>query len=924
MRKLLLYFSFLIMALNLCADPVDPTTAAKVATNFYRQQVMQSSTSQSKAQVTLQDVTAETPYQHIYVFNASNGHGFVLVAGDDRSIPVLGYSDECRFIYDSMPNNARAWIFHYEQELAYIIEHDVEPYETTAAEWKTLRKGNALATKDGSVNPLLKTQWNQSPYYNNLCPYNSSVNKRTVTGCVATAMAQVMKFWNHPTQGRSYHSYNCDYYGTQSANFANTTYDWSNMPNKLSSSSTSTQVNAVATLMYHCGVSIDMNYGYDGSSASTQNVPNALVSYFKYDSGARFVWKSNYSESNWTSLLKTELNAGRPILYRGQGEGGHAFVCDGYNSSNQFHFNWGWGGYCDGYYSTSNLAPGTGGTGAGNGTYTEKQGAIIGIKPATNSTSTPNLKMYSSLTVDDARFGSNISGSLQVSNKGTNTFAGKLAVVIFNQEEIEVSYQIFNVSSLQQNYHTTGTINITGGVPLIPGKYTAYALYSVDGNNWELVPNGTNASSSTTFNITYSAQMETNSAFSKTTLIKGQEVTVNVDVKNSGSSTFYGKVRVNLASIKDGSHVQNIQILNISNGLQANYHYTNGLNFTGTITAETGTYLMELAYQRDGESSWYYAGSSKYQNPVFVTVVASPTMSVSPTSLSFQAAGGSQAVTITGNVDWTASSSASWLTLSPKSGTESGSMIVTAATNNTTSSRSATITLSGSNGVASKSITVSQAAGTALQPDAYEANNTAATAYNLGSVSTSSRTFTINANLHTSTDVDYYKINLPAGYKYTISAITYDKYNSTQTAFTKTHISYNGTTTAGSYDNEVPATTITNKNAIYFKINGFNGNSNDMGTYQLIINVSRTSNTGIEDMEEEMFALYPNPAIDKLHLTMTEGIEVKKIELMNAEGQLLRTYNGNEREFNVSDLPSGLYFMRVITSEGVLTRKWMR
>ena len=97
-----------------------------------------------------------------------------------------------------------------------------------------------------------------------------------------------------------------------------------------------------------------------------------------------------------------------------------------------------------------------------------------------------------------------------------------------------------------------------------------------------------------------------------------------------------------------------------------------------------------------------------------------------------------------------------------------------------------------------------------------------------------------------------------------------------------------------------------------------------MGTYQLIINVSRTSNTGIEDMDEEMFALYPNPAIDKLHLTMTEGIEVKKIELMNAEGQLLRTYNGSEREFNVSDLPSGLYFMRMITSEGVLTRKWMR
>ena len=927
MKKILLYFSFSIIALNLLADPVDPTTAAKVATNFYRQQVMANSQmSKTKAQIILQDVTAQTPYQHMYVFNAADGNGFVLVAGDDRSIPILGYSDEGSFVFDSLPNNARSWILHYEQEIAYIVEHDAEPYETTADEWKTLRKGGTLATKGGSVDPLVKTQWSQSPYYNNLCPYNSSVNKRTVTGCVATAMAQVMKFWNHPAQGRSYHSYNCDYYGTQSANFANTTYDWSNMPSKLTSSSSSTQVNAVATLMYHCGVSIDMNYGYDGSSASTQNVPTALISYFKYDNGARYVQKNSYSESGWTTLIQTELNAGRPVVYRGQGEGGHAFVCDGYNSSNQFHFNWGWGGYCDGYYSTSNLAPGTGGTGAGNGTYTVNQGAVIGIKPASSSsTSTPNLKMYSTLTVNDTRFGSNVTGTIQVSNKGTNTFTGKLGVIIFNEEDIAVTSQVFNVSSLQQNYHTNGSINITGGVPLIPGTYRAYALYSLDGNSWEMVPNGTNASASTTFKITYSALIETNSAFSKSTLIKGQEATVNVDVLNSGSSTFYGKVRISLASIKDGSHVQNIQILNVSNGLQANYHYTNGLNFTGTITAETGTYLMSLAYQKEGESNWYYAGSSKYQNPVFVTVVASPTLSVSPTSLSFQATGGNQAVTITGNVDWTASSSASWLTISPKSGTESGTLTATAAINNTNSSRSATITISGGSGVGSKTITVTQAAGSAIQPDAYEANNSASAAYNLGTVQSSSRTFTINANLHVSTDVDYYKINLPSGYNYTVSALMYDRYNSSSfSAFGALAFSQNGTNTTGTYDNEMPATTISNGGTIYFRIKGFKGNDNDLGTYQLIINVSRSSNTGIEEFEAEEMTLYPNPAIDKIYLTINKDVVVKEIDLVNAMGQLLRTYPGSQREFQVGDLPSGLYFMRVVTAEGVLTRKWRR
>ena len=927
MKKILLYFSFSIMALNLLADPVDPTTAAKVATNFYRQQVIANSqTSRTKAQVTLQDVTAQTPYQHIYVFNAAADNGFILVAGDDRSIPILGYSEEGSFDYDNMPTNARAWIMHYEEELAWIIANDAEPYETTADEWKTLRKGGSLAAKGGSVNPLVKTQWNQSPYYNNLCPYNSSVNKRTVTGCVATAMAQVMKFWNYPTQGRSYHSYNCEYYGTQSANFANTTYDWSNMPTKLSNSSSSTQVNAVATLMYHCGVSIDMNYGYDGSSASTQNVPNALITYFKYDNGAHYVRKSNYSESNWTTLIQTELNAGRPVLYRGQGEGGHAFVCDGYNSSNQFHFNWGWGGYCDGYYSTSNLTPGTGGTGAGNGSYTVNQGAVIGIKPVSSSTATPNLKMYSTLTVEDARFGKNITGTIQVSNKGSNNFTGKLAVAIFNEEDIAICNQKFNVSSLQPNYHSTGNINITGGVPLIPGKYRAYAFYSVDGSNWELVPNGSNASSSTTFNITYSAQMETNSDFSKTTFIQGQEATVNVDVWNSGSSTFYGKVRVNLSNVETGSNVQNIQVLNVTNGLQANYHYTNGLNFTGTITAATGTYLMELAYQREGETQWYYAGSSKHQNPILVTVVASPTLAVSPSSVSFQAAGSSQAVSVTGNVDWTASTSASWLTLSPKSGTESGTITVTAATNNSNSARSATITITGSNGVGSKTVTVSQAAGTALQPDAYEQNNTSATAYDLGTISTNSRTFTINANLHVSTDVDYYKITLPAGYKYTVSALMYDRYNnsSSYSAYGALAFSLNGTNTSGTYDNEMPATTLNGGGPIYFRIKGFNGNDNDLGTYQFIINISRSSNTGIEEFEAEELTLYPNPAIDKLYLTIAKDVAIKEIEFVNAQGQLLRTYPGSQREFQVGDLPSGLYFMRIVTSEGVVTKKWVK
>ena len=1171
--------------MNIWAAPIDPTTAAKVAANFYHQQTMAKTLFKQQAKPALLDVTATTPYQHMYVFNAEGDNGFVLVAGDDRSIPVLGYSDEGRFDYDNLPDNARAWIAHYEEELAWIVENDAEPYETTAGEWTTLVSGGLLETKGGSVEPLIKTKWDQAPYYNDKCPTNIfAPTGHTYTGCVATAMAQVMKYWNFPIRGRGYNSYHCSYYGTQSANFANTTYDWSHMPNQLSSSSSTTQVNAVATLIYHCGVSVNMDYGINGSGITDISlVVKALKNNFYYDTSIRLVEKNQYSDASWVNLLKTELDNGRPIFHCGSGsKGGHAFVCDGYNGNNYFHFNWGWSGSCDGYYSTSDLTPGTGGAGAGNGSYTTDQCAVIGIKPSNNTS--PEIEMYSTLKVNDVWYGSDITGTIQILNAGISSFSGKIGVIIFNEEEIAVSGQVFNVSNLQYNYYTTGTVKITGGGALIPGTYYAYALYSTDGESWDLIPNGTNAKPYTTFKISYSALLETNSDFSTTTLIQGQKATVNADILNSSTSTFYGKVRINLANIEDGSFVQNIQIINITNGLKANYHYSNGLDFTGNITATPGTYLMELAFQRDGESQWYYAGSSNYQNPVFVTVVAPPTLAVSASSLSFQASGESTMINVISNVNWTATSSASWLTIYPNSGTESGYMIVTASANTSNSTRSATITVSGSNGAASKTITVSQDANTGNQPDSYEPNNTVATAYNLGTIQSTSKTFTINAslhtindidfykiylpegydytvsashkdfynsalaactkmffsedgstmiqaklheispvtinnggivyfkvignngnsydvgdyeltinitrsgtsspepdsyepnntvataynlgtiqtdsktfdisaNFHTETDLDYYKIELPTGYKYTISAIKNDANNSSYTGYATMHISLDGTTTAGSYDSEMPAKTINNGGTIYFKINGFNGNSydigtyqlsifitrteepsvspdsyetnntvataayigsvtsnrtftinatlhtasdvdyykinlpaeykytisankndyfnsshtartnmyfssdgstmtgpynpmppttinnggniyfkingyngnnNDIGTYQLIINVSRISNSGIEEVKDDEFVLYPNPAINKLYLTMNGNVEVMKIELLNATGQLLRTYNGNEREFNVGDLPSGLYFMRIVSTEGVTTKKWIK
>ena len=194
------------------------------------------------------------------------------------------------------------------------------------------------------VGPLLVTTWDQIAPYNALCPSDPNArpdcNGRVLTGCVATAMAQIMKYHEHPPQGVGSHSYTHSTYGTLSANFGDATYQWSNMPPALTAESSSD----VATLMYHCGVAVEMDYGAEGSSP-TKDVPNALSTYFGYDQSIKHIYQSNYKSDDWYTILRTELDAGRPIYYSGDnGVDGHAWVCDGYNSENHFHFNWGWGG----------------------------------------------------------------------------------------------------------------------------------------------------------------------------------------------------------------------------------------------------------------------------------------------------------------------------------------------------------------------------------------------------------------------------------------------------------------------------------------------------------------------------------------------------------------------------------------------------
>jgi parallel beta-helix repeat protein len=292
----------------------------------------------------------------LFIYNIGT-QGFVIISGNTVLPPVLGWSDQGNFPdLDDAPENFRSWIGHYSEMIDFAVENGIQPEANVQRQWNEAEQGIFGSRDVQTVNPLVSTHWNQDCFYNEYCPeapgygwggWGGGPCGHAYAGCVACAMAQVMKYWDYPTTGFGSHSYTHSEYGEQSANFAATTYHWDDMPNEVWNSN-----DAVATLMYHCGVSVNMNYGPSGSGAQSQDVETAMRSYFGY-CGAKYRQKSSYQEEAWIAMLKAELDLSHPIYYSGSnGDSGHAFVCDGYDNNNYMHFNFGWSGSGDAYYST--------------------------------------------------------------------------------------------------------------------------------------------------------------------------------------------------------------------------------------------------------------------------------------------------------------------------------------------------------------------------------------------------------------------------------------------------------------------------------------------------------------------------------------------------------------------------------------------
>lgn len=295
----------------------------------------------------------------LYVFNNPDDSGFTIVSGDDALPAVIGYSTSGAFDYDALPPSMRWWLDGMEREIAY--------YYKGGAQARIIR------TDPGHepVATLMTTTWNQDSPYNDLCPMDGAY--RSYTGCVATAMAQVLKYHAWPPRGRG---------SANGVNFDEYTYDFANMLDHYYGESTSIQRTEVATLMLHCGYAAKMNYSATGSGANDANMHRALMENFRYNPGTRLNFRDFTTAEKWDALIYGEVAASRPVIMTGYANGGgHCFVVDGYEGEGYFHLNWGWGGYQDGGYLLYLLNPDSGGAGSFDGGYNSGQTAISCMWP---------------------------------------------------------------------------------------------------------------------------------------------------------------------------------------------------------------------------------------------------------------------------------------------------------------------------------------------------------------------------------------------------------------------------------------------------------------------------------------------------------------------------------------------------------------
>lgn len=497
----------LIMSLASFAGPRSFQQAKEIALRQAAQLgISMDETSSTKAKSKrVKSVSGEVPAY--YVFPNGEGKGFTVVSGDDRLPEVVGYSDKGTYDEENLPSNYVGFMKAYEEMVGQLDNGDSRA-SASIAEAKALRSSGY---QQPTIAPLLgNIQWNQMTPYNNMCPKYNGTN-RSVTGCVATAMAQVMMYYQYPKTLQA----NIPAYVSRTKNLSipqinqGETYDWANMLPQYASyeplNYTDAQATAVAKLMYHCGVACEMDYG---PSSGANVTPAILSTYFGYDSDLmQDLNRDVFTLAEWSQIMDKELSARRPILYSGRSsDGGHEFVCDGTDGNGLYHINWGWGGYQDGYFDVTILNPDKGGAGSGSAPdgYNQYCSMIVGIAPDNGKVDEPLVDVAPVVMLGSGR--SSLGFTKSTRSKVTETFRVTTNNLLSNQSAKDFTgyfaYGIQQADGIYKPLSKSSRISIkhpeadglthNQNIKLFMfdyafpvGKTTLYGLYSTDGNEWK-------------------------------------------------------------------------------------------------------------------------------------------------------------------------------------------------------------------------------------------------------------------------------------------------------------------------------------------------------------------------------------------------------------------------------------------------------
>ncbi|BDX39706.1 hypothetical protein CYCD_30610 [Tenuifilaceae bacterium CYCD] len=600
MKRILLSFTLCFTVIFAFGAPIDSKQAQKNAEDFLVKQKGSKAHMDLNLCYTGHNNSKSSEDVNFYIFSSKENKAFVIAAADDRITPILGYSTEGEFQYENMPENLKSWLSYYENNIPTLLE-----------------KGQiVVASKSKStVSPLLRDMaWNQDEPFNNLTPLTNS-GEATATGCVATAMSQIMRYHRWPERATGTVSYTTRTLGISiTQNLGAKAFDWDNMPGIYSSTSTTAENAAVAQLMYYAGVSVEMNYNLS-SGAYSSDVPKALIEHFGYSTSTEIYYRDMFSYTDWTEMIKSELDAARPVYYAGTSpDGGHAFVCDGYDANGLFHINWGWGGTSNGYFSLLEMNPSEQGIGGGGGGgFITNQSIITGIKPAQSGdvAAKPYFGFDNvSTTVSRVSKTSNVSVSFtNLFNYGSNAFSGSLGLALYSENDVFNSVLVQENDLMIQSLHGWYTHSLTTAFSNVAaGKYHIRLVSKLDGSSdWTICKYFNGITGYLTVEVTESEVIF--SSFSNPVLTldgsltlpdaiyAGKRASFSMTLKNNGETEYSSYIGLSVTKDSKTKVISYAKVLIPAGASQA-------LKFSvDSVSGTTGTGTLNVLYDVNNGSS---------------------------------------------------------------------------------------------------------------------------------------------------------------------------------------------------------------------------------------------------------------------------------------------------------------------------------